>query len=162
MKYSITQEACDGELVFCVTSLAAYPQLQESGSATTITTTAAAATPLATESRTPDQCQTMFYQCLMSGKKQELCACDLTACQGEDTARSRASCSSASVAATAISTPTCFYGWTQETGSAKAASDVDAGRKSTNLKTNIVTGGVASSSANLLGLAAALVAHLIV
>lgn len=141
--------------MFCVSS--AFPQLQESGSpASTITTTTAAA-PLTTDSMTTDQCQAVYYQCLIGGKKQELCTCDLTTCNGEDTALSRASCSSASIAATAISTPTCYYGWTQETGSSKASVD-DTETKSTSLKTNIVTGGVAASSVNLLGLTAALVA----
>lgn len=158
--FSISQDACDGQLAFCVSS--AFPQLQQSGagsSTSTITTTPA--TPLATQSMTSNQCQTLYYQCLISGKKQQLCECDFSTCKGEDTARSRASCSSMSVAATATSTPTCYYGWTQETGSSKASA-ADAERKSTNLKTNIVTGGVTASSVNLLGLAAALAAPLIV
>ncbi|ROV92207.1 hypothetical protein VMCG_09300 [Cytospora schulzeri] len=156
--FSISQDACDDQLIFCVSS--SFPQLRESESpAPTVTTTTTA--PLATDSMTSDQCQTVYYQCLLGGKKQELCVCDLSTCKGEDTARSRASCSSMSVAATATSTPTCFYGWTQETASSEA-SPVDAERKSTNFKTNIVTGGVASSSVSLIGLAAALIAPLIV
>lgn len=149
--------------MLCVTS--AFPQLPgapEAGSetpASPITTTTAA--PSATHSMTSGECQTVYYQCLLGGKKQELCQCDLTTCNGEDNARSRASCSSASIAATATSTPTCFYGWTQETGSSKA-SVVDAERKSTSHKDKSATGGVASNAVNLLGLAAALVAPLII
>ncbi|ROW00659.1 hypothetical protein VSDG_03196 [Cytospora chrysosperma] len=163
--FSISQDACDGQLAFCVSS--AFPQLQQShagadsSTSMSLAITTTTATPLATHSMTHDECQTLYYQCLISGKKQELCGCDFSTCKGEDTARSRASCSSMSVAATATSTPTCYYGWTQETGSSKASA-ADTERKSTNLKTNIVTGGVTASSVNLLGLAAALAAPLIV
>lgn len=158
-KVSISQDVCDSQLLTCVSF--AFNQLEESESYVPSITTPTTVAPTTTAS-TSAQCQAIYYHCLGGGQKQQLCLCDLSACNGEDTAHSRASCSRMSVEATATSTPTCFYG-SQATGSSSnmKAMAGDNDRKSTRT-TNAVTGGAASRRLNLLGMAAAIVAPVLV
>lgn len=103
----------------------------------------------------------MYYQCLTAGRKQQLCLCELSTCSGEGTDDSRKSCSSLSVAATATSTPMEFYG-TKATDSPlkELAGGVD--RVSTTSAKNGGAGTATSSNWSLMGLAAALVALLMI
>lgn len=67
--------------------------------------TSASATPIATPQ---DPCQESYNKCLAAGTPEVACSCTLTACLGEDNARNREYCSSATASlasATATSAP---------------------------------------------------------
>ncbi|ROV92055.1 hypothetical protein VPNG_09830 [Cytospora leucostoma] len=161
----INQDACNAQLQGCVSTafppFQAFQEYQPPPAAPVITTPVAPAAPSITKAAAYARCQSVYYQCLTAGGKQQLCLCGLSTCIGEGTDDSRKSCSSLSVAATATSTPMEFYG-SKATGSPLKELAGEVNRESTTPTKNAGAGIATSSSWSLMGLAAALVGPLIV
>ncbi|KXT02344.1 hypothetical protein AC578_166 [Pseudocercospora eumusae] len=102
-----------------------------SGSLTLITTTGTSSAP--TTSAYVDKCQQAYNQCIAAGQPEVKCSCDLTTCAGEDSARIRDYCASATANLTSTASRTQPASYPTSTSSCPAAGSTDSkGRYSCN------------------------------
>ncbi|KAF7197416.1 Vacuole-localized protein 4 [Pseudocercospora fuligena] len=102
-----------------------------SGSLTLITTTGTSSAP--TTSGYVDKCQEAYKQCIAAGQPEVKCSCDLTTCSGEDAARIRSYCASATANLTSTASATKPASYPTSTTSCAAPGSYDSqGRYSCN------------------------------